>query len=125
MYHDYFTPLRHCCLQGTSDDTETLIFVCLQVLRCRCKHKHVDHDPNTRVCKKPKCSCQCFDSPWVCNCDHGWGEHDHVLVEKDIPDLSSLGLDVPQASIEAGIAPEVNNYAALKRGAGYNDSVVP
>lgn len=97
--------------------------VVLQALRCRCKHKHTDHDPNTRECKKPKCSCKCFDSPWVCNCDHGWAEHDHVLVKKEVPDLSSLG--VQEADLADSIAPEVNNYAALKRGAGYNDCAFP
>ena len=61
----------------------------------------------------------------MCNCDHGWGEHEHVLVQKEIPDLSSLGLEGPDAAVDAGIAPEVNNYAALKRGAGYNESAVP
>jgi hypothetical protein len=95
----------------------------MQVLRCRCKHKHVEHDPNTRICKKPKCTCTRFDSPWVCNCNHNWGDHEHVLVTKKIPDLSSLGLDA-QGTVEACIAPEVNNYAALKRGEGYNDTAV-
>lgn len=48
-----------------------------------------------------------------------------MLVQKEIPDLSSLGLEGPDAAVDAGIAPEVNNYAALKRGAGYNESAVP
>lgn len=33
------------------------------VLRCRCKHKHVDHDCASRPhrCKKPACACRGFD----------------------------------------------------------------
>ncbi|GMF34148.1 unnamed protein product [Phytophthora fragariaefolia] len=33
------------------------------ILRCRCKHKHTDHDPGAKpfVCKKPKCGCSGFD----------------------------------------------------------------
>lgn len=47
------------------------------VLRCRCKHKHTDHDPaaGPHPCRKPRCECEVFDSPWVCNCDHPWGDH--------------------------------------------------
>ncbi|OQR97995.1 hypothetical protein THRCLA_06799 [Thraustotheca clavata] len=47
------------------------------ILRCRCKHKHIDHDPSNAPyhCKKPKCACSGFDSPWVCNCAHPWSEH--------------------------------------------------
>eukprot|EP00898_Chlorokybus_atmophyticus_P007443 jgi/Chlat1/76/Chrsp1S03029 len=35
------------------------------ILRCRCKHKHVEHDPVTHACAKATCKCQRFDSPWV------------------------------------------------------------
>ncbi|KDO33831.1 hypothetical protein SPRG_01710 [Saprolegnia parasitica CBS 223.65] len=47
------------------------------ILRCRCKHKHVEHDAGRPpfVCKKPKCACTGFDSPWVCNCAHPWSDH--------------------------------------------------
>lgn len=61
------------------------------ILRCRCKHKHIDHDPVTFKCRKPKCICDEFDrfappqfscvltlhlcSPWVCNCAHPWSDH--------------------------------------------------
>ncbi|OQR99849.1 hypothetical protein ACHHYP_04243 [Achlya hypogyna] len=47
------------------------------ILRCRCKHKHIDHDPSRApfVCQKKKCSCAGFDSPWVCNCAHPWSDH--------------------------------------------------
>jgi Protein FAM221A/B len=104
-------------------------------LRCRCKHKHTEHDPNSRACKKPQCACRRFDSPWVCNCDHAWADHEHLLVEKDVtlvrPKQSAgagalaestalqaanggmLGLTT---GVEGGIAPEVNNYSLLKRG---------
>ncbi|KAF0723524.1 hypothetical protein Ae201684P_012367 [Aphanomyces euteiches] len=45
------------------------------ILRCRCKHKHIDHDPTSYQCLKPKCLCDAFDSPWVCNCAHPWRDH--------------------------------------------------
>ncbi|CAK4332102.1 unnamed protein product [Aphanomyces euteiches] len=31
------------------------------ILRCRCKHKHIDHDPTSYQCLKPKCLCDAFD----------------------------------------------------------------
>jgi hypothetical protein len=48
------------------------------VLRCRCKHRHTEHDPVTRTCAKSGCSCVAFHSPWVCNCDHPWADHEQV-----------------------------------------------
>ncbi|KAF4046119.1 Protein FAM221A/B [Phytophthora infestans] len=72
------------------------------ILRCRCKHRHTDHDPGSKpfVCKRPKCGCQGFDSPWVCNCDHPWGAHRQHLVEKKFDPLQML-----QAQLTA---PELN-----------------
>ncbi|KAK1944622.1 hypothetical protein P3T76_004534 [Phytophthora citrophthora] len=62
------------------------------ILRCRCKHRHTDHDPGSKpfVCKKHKCCCQGFDSPWVCNCDHPWSEHRQHRVEKKFDPLQLL-----------------------------------
>lgn len=46
------------------------------ILRCRCKHKHTDHDCGPGSHKCGKCpACTGFDSPWVCNCGHGWSAH--------------------------------------------------
>eukprot|EP00210_Caulerpa_lentillifera_P000929 g899.t1 len=53
------------------------------VLKCRCKHKHTDHDPNTHQCKKPGCKCEKFFSPWVCNCNHPWSDHHQRLITKE------------------------------------------
>lgn len=46
------------------------------ILRCRCKHKHIEHDcgPGSHKCGKCK-ECSGFDSPWVCNCGHTWSSH--------------------------------------------------
>ena len=55
------------------------------VLRCRCKHKHIEHDCSRApfTCLNQKCVrenlCQGFDSPWVCNCGHLWGAHSQVI----------------------------------------------
>ncbi|DAZ95622.1 TPA: hypothetical protein N0F65_002251, partial [Lagenidium giganteum] len=59
------------------------------ILRCRCKHKHIDHDPGKApfACNKPKCGCSAFDSPWVCNCDHPWASHEQEVVEKQVKPL--------------------------------------
>ena len=61
------------------------------VLRCRCKHKHIEHDcaSSPFYCKRCKsgsssaasggtnagATCYGFDSPWVCNCGHPWATH--------------------------------------------------
>ncbi|KAE8883358.1 hypothetical protein PF005_g82 [Phytophthora fragariae] len=72
------------------------------ILRCRCKHRHTDHDPSNKpfVCNKPKCGCSGFDSPWVCNCDHAWSAHRQRRVEKRFDPLRLL-----QAQC---LAPELN-----------------
>ena len=58
------------------------------ILRCRCKHKHTDHDCAPGEHKCSKCSgvggCSGFDSPWVCNCGHTWSSHaQHTLLLTD------------------------------------------
>lgn len=89
------------------------------ILRCRCKHKHTEHDPSRAPfgCTKPKCSCAAFDrcagatlqevrwqshlrvthhvlhvcgSPWICNCDHTWASHTQEVVEKTFRPLELL-----------------------------------
>eukprot|EP00941_MAST-03F_sp_MAST-3F-sp1_P000712 g712.t1 len=81
------------------------------VLRCRCKHKHIDHDPRRKPfkCMKPGCDCVQFDSPWVCSCDHSWHEHEQLFEKKKVWLLD--GIPVPR-----NVALEVNNYDELMRG---------
>jgi len=51
------------------------------ILRCRCKHKHIEHDCGPGPHKCDKCSgCSGFDSPWVCNCGHTWSSHKQQTV---------------------------------------------
>jgi hypothetical protein len=53
------------------------------ILRCRCKHKHIEHDCSNlqHKCLKPGCKgCTGFDSPFVCNCDHPWSAHEQVSI---------------------------------------------
>jgi hypothetical protein len=51
------------------------------ILRCRCKHKHTDHDCGPGAHKCSKCAaCSGFDSPWVCNCGHTWASHQQQSV---------------------------------------------
>jgi len=54
------------------------------VLRCRCKHKHTDHNAATHACSKAGCTCSQFDSPWVCNCNHPWAQHTQAIVDKQV-----------------------------------------
>jgi Protein FAM221A/B len=53
------------------------------ILRCKCKHKHIEHDCSKKSYPCIKCSCNVFDSPWVCNCGHGWGNHSQCIVITD------------------------------------------
>lgn len=55
------------------------------MLRCRCKHKHTEHEPGGRhACAKAGCACAAFDSPWVCNCNHLWAQHVQRVTEKQV-----------------------------------------
>lgn len=46
------------------------------MLRCRCKHKHLEHDCTNSKHPCKKCNkCPGFDSPWTCNCGHSWKSH--------------------------------------------------
>ena len=95
------------------------------IIRCRCKHKHTEHDPTppykcTRCVPKPGAKpsttqCSGFDSPFVCNCDHGWAAHAHVWEERSVvplldqfgdPSLVRRGLDEDgSAGAEASSVP--------------------
>mmetsp|Transcript_8078 Transcript_8078/g.12071 ORF Transcript_8078/g.12071 Transcript_8078/m.12071 type:complete len:138 (-) Transcript_8078:71-484(-) len=67
------------------------------ILRCRCKHKHIEHDCSTQPfgCLNSKCQrdhlCNGFDSPWVCNCSHVWSSHRQFIEYKqDGTNISSI-----------------------------------
>lgn len=54
------------------------------ILRCRCKHKHTDHNCENLTHNCLKCeACTRFDSPWVCNCGHNWSSHKQTTVFLD------------------------------------------
>ncbi|GBG70048.1 hypothetical protein CBR_g4876 [Chara braunii] len=76
------------------------------ILRCRCKHKHTEHDPVSHACRRPKCQCARFDSPWVCNCDHSWSEHHQEIGIKPMANVWEL----------MGIVSELNDIDSIKRG---------
>ncbi|KAA6393532.1 MAG: hypothetical protein EZS28_010937 [Streblomastix strix] len=52
-------------------------------VRCRCKHKNIDHNCSNPpyTCQKPKCTCQAFVSPFVCNCGHNWADHETKTIQ--------------------------------------------
>lgn len=68
------------------------------VLRCNCKHKHVEHDPVTHKCAKPGCKCDKFFSPFVCNCNHAWGDHTQVAMQREVRQCPAL----PQQRVRFG-----------------------
>uniref|UniRef100_A0A7S3DM51 Protein FAM221A n=2 Tax=Palpitomonas bilix TaxID=652834 RepID=A0A7S3DM51_9EUKA len=86
------------------------------ILRCRCKHKHIEHEPNPPYkCAKPNCKgCdKGFDSPFVCNCDHGWVSHEQrVLAKNEAEDFSEL---LP-ANVKRGQEKEPPRFEELKDG---------
>lgn len=111
---------KRCC-RCTKCPCKKFFFIMSEgswVLRCRCKHKHVDHDPNSRKCRKAGCRCSCFESPWVCNCDHAWAEHEQKLVPREMKVFGSKS-ELEAADMQGAIQ-DVNNYNALKRGFGHN-----
>lgn len=81
------------------------------ILKCRCKHKHVDHDAATHACARPSCACAQFDSPWVCNCDHPWAEHTQIEVLKQRQQQEQQ-----QGLMEA--VQDLNRWDLLRRGGG-------
>lgn len=64
------------------------------ILRCRCKHRHTDHHPLSKACTLPGCPCAAFDSPFVCNCDHGWAAHRQEAIASGGGAAAVLGDDV-------------------------------
>lgn len=74
------------------------------IIRCRCKHKHIEHLPNppyqcTKCVTKPPqkagskisvTTCSGFDSPFVCNCNHGWASHHQVWEERQLSAVPAL-----------------------------------
>jgi len=74
------------------------------ILKCRCKHKHTEHDCSKPpfVCKKcPGSSCNGFDSPWVCNCGHGFAAHEQLTVLRSEQEMGALLQDVYSGSCSA------------------------
>jgi hypothetical protein len=74
------------------------------VLRCRCKHKHTEHDPQTHACSRSGCECRGFNSPWVCNCNHKWERH------------RQLSLRCDRRYDALSMASEVNRWDLVARG---------
>mmetsp|Transcript_43553 Transcript_43553/g.130613 ORF Transcript_43553/g.130613 Transcript_43553/m.130613 type:complete len:229 (-) Transcript_43553:57-743(-) len=86
------------------------------ILRCSCKHKHVEHDPKTHACNKAGCKCGKFNSPWVCNCDHPWAAHKQILREKEVLTLQGLMAGASLQEVGGGIATDVNRLDMIRRG---------
>ena len=69
------------------------------IIRCRCHHKHIEHDA-TPPYKCVKCkNCSGFDSPFVCNCSHRWASHKQVWEKRDVLKLLQEGEDVGNPNI--------------------------
>ena len=86
--------------------------------RCRCKHKHTDHDcskPPYR-CTKRGCGCTGFDSPFVCNCDHGWCDHKTVLKRKRVQTMQG------RIALATGEHGGIETMADVQRGREYHEA---
>ncbi|CBZ50935.1 loc549482 protein, related [Neospora caninum Liverpool] len=85
------------------------------ILRCRCKHKHVEHDPLSFKCTRTSCSCNKFDSPWVCNCNHPWSKHKQAMEKpnRSADTLSQIGKEMAEDFME--LSREVTNLDNLQR----------
>jgi hypothetical protein len=83
--------------------------------RCRCKHKHIDHDPSSApyACNTRGCACTGFDSPFVCNCDHGWCDHRTVLKRKRV-----LTMHGRMLAAGGGLGEGIETLADVARGVG-------
>jgi hypothetical protein len=100
-------------------------------LRCRCKHKAVEHDARSHACAKCKGgACARFDSPWFCNCDHAWAVHKQVEVERRAVPLAERLAAAPgggagaeavaaaaAAAVAAAAAEEIARWSLVQRGA--------
>jgi hypothetical protein len=101
--------LRRSCCNGKCR-CASFFFVVAEgswTLRCRCKHKAVEHDAVTHACAKAGCGCAGFGSPWVCNCDHPWASHRQVVVDREVKSV---------AEMMAEAAAELNPLDAVQRG---------
>jgi hypothetical protein len=88
------------------------------VLRCSCKHKHTDHHSKSLKCTMAAVGCRCerFRSPWVCNCNCPWAEHEQREVpQRQAPSWIVAGL-AAVAGEEVQMAAEVNRWDLLRRG---------
>nr|PIM01924.1 hypothetical protein TGCOUG_265140 [Toxoplasma gondii COUG] len=85
------------------------------ILRCRCKHKHIEHDPVTFKCTRTSCSCNKFDSPWVCNCNHPWNRHKQVMekLNRTADTVSQIGKGIAEDFMDLGR--EVTDLDNLRR----------
>jgi len=87
------------------------------VLKCRCKHKHTEHDCGKEpfACKRcPGSSCAGFDSPWVCNCGHGYSSHEQLTVMRSERDMGALLQDV--YSGDGSEQPQARTFAVRQDG---------
>jgi len=95
-----------CAVKGCP--CKCFFYMCAEgawIIRCRCKHKHTDHDPSKAPypCTKCKQPCKGFDSPFVCNCNHGWAQHRQVWEERELKSLPELDNFGDPALIKRGL----------------------
>lgn len=84
------------------------------ILRCRCKHKHIEHCPVTKSCRRCE-SCEKFDSPFVCNCDHGWASHRQVEIVTESRSNGGEPLESLQAVLNEAVR-DINRWDLVERG---------
>ncbi|XP_076465233.1 protein FAM221B-like [Babylonia areolata] len=78
--------------------------------KCKCKHTHDFHDPNTRRCKTPGCGCSQFYSDFLCAaCDRHWEQHETCFDTED--SRRQKGLPVGQDWLPFAEMPDLRNIA--------------
>lgn len=78
--------------------------------KCRCKHTHDFHDPNSHRCKVSGCSCSQFNSDFLCAaCDKHYEEHGTFFDSEDA--RRQNGLPVGEEWLPFAEMPELRNIA--------------
>lgn len=77
------------------------------LLRCRCKHKAIEHEagPGEHPCKNARCDCTKYDSPFICNCDHPYSSHFLEFTERRIPRAPGVAGAVAEMLSAASMGP--------------------
>lgn len=82
--------------------------------KCRCKHTHDQHNPNTRKCTVRFCGCFIFESDFLCAaCDKHWENHETFF--DDLDSRKHKKLPYGQAYLPFHELPDLRNICLTGR----------